>query len=399
MTATPRTGDYDSLQRLKTARWDFSSANTKYLTHNLHPYPAKFIPQIPNLLIQELSQPNDTVADIFCGSGTTLLEALQLKRNAIGIDANPIAALISKAKTTRLTDLDLHELANHRYACERLLDTILRMAKDSRPQNRSFVSSGWRPAPEVSQFWFLPHVVEELAELLTLISGVKRESASGLCKVAFSSIVVRVSKQDSDSRYVRRAKAIEAGATVRHYLHQLTSAITTAQEMSQAVDKDLTCQVLNANVLDHPQIEDLQLVVTSPPYPNAYSYHLYHRTRLLWLGYDAEGFKSSEIGSHRKYSAKGRARATANTFREEFETIFHWLRYKLEYRRYACFVIGDSRIDGERIDNASLLSAVAARSGFREVARIQRQIPSTRKALNPRIGGIHRENILILRKA
>ena len=92
---------------MKAVEWDFATANTAYLTHGLHPYPAKFIPQIPNALIQELSSVGETVGDIFCGSGTTLLEALQLKRHAVGIDANPLATLITKAKTTPLSALGL----------------------------------------------------------------------------------------------------------------------------------------------------------------------------------------------------------------------------------------------------------------------------------------------------
>src|SRR5580700_1541342 len=81
--------------------FDFAGSKTGYLTHGLHPYPAKFIPQIPERLIRELSDEGDTVADVFSGSGTTLVEALILNRNAIGIDANPLACLITKAKTTR----------------------------------------------------------------------------------------------------------------------------------------------------------------------------------------------------------------------------------------------------------------------------------------------------------
>ena len=72
-----------ALARLRRIDWDFPTAKTAYLTHGLHPYPAKFIPQIPNALIQELSSVGDTVADVFCGSGTTLLEALQLKRTRL----------------------------------------------------------------------------------------------------------------------------------------------------------------------------------------------------------------------------------------------------------------------------------------------------------------------------
>src|SRR5690242_19361578 len=81
---------------------DFHDSDTGYLTHALHPYPAKYIPQIPAALIQRLSKPGETVADIFCGSGTTLVEAMLNGRNAVGIDANPLACLIAQAKTARI---------------------------------------------------------------------------------------------------------------------------------------------------------------------------------------------------------------------------------------------------------------------------------------------------------
>ena len=113
-----------AIARLNAIGWDFPTAKTGYLTHGLHPYPAKFIPQIPNALIQELSSVGETIGDIFCGSGTTLLEALQLKRNAVGIDANPLAVLISKAKTTPLMESDFEELAAHRSTCARLLEVV-----------------------------------------------------------------------------------------------------------------------------------------------------------------------------------------------------------------------------------------------------------------------------------
>src|SRR5262245_57056681 len=90
-----------ALDTLIQVDWDFKTAKTTYLTHGLHPYPAKYIPQIPHSLIDELSVYGETVADIFCGSGTTLVEANLLGRNSIGIDANPLACLISEAKTTR----------------------------------------------------------------------------------------------------------------------------------------------------------------------------------------------------------------------------------------------------------------------------------------------------------
>ena len=396
-SAPPR-DNMAALARLELIEWDFASAKTSYLTHNLHPYPAKFIPQIPNALIQELSSVGETVADIFCGSGTTLLEALQLKRNAIGIDANPLAALISRAKTTPLTDSDFDELGIHRSACERTLEKAGSRTGDLFHDGQPFRSSGWRPTPKVCEFWFVPYVIEELAELRLLIDRVPSEAPRMLCAVTLAAIIVLVSKQDSDTRYVRREKSVEPGDTVRRYLSQLNAAALAAREMSDLLEDRFSCQVLDTDILEMPETSPFDLVVTSPPYPNAYSYHLYHRTRLIWLGFDPERFKKIEIGSHRKYSAKGRNRATPETFRKEFENIFHWLRDRLRDHRYACFVIGDSTIDRTRVDNASLLAAAGASAGFREVARISRTIAPTRKAFNPRIGSIKTENILILQK-
>ena len=386
------------LGRLKQIEWDFASAKTGYLTHKIHPYPAKFIPQIPNTLIQELSSVGETIADIFCGSGTTLLEALQLKRHAIGIDANPLATIISRAKTTRLKASDFEELMEHRRTCERLLRRVQERTRNLFHDGSPFRSVGWRPPREICEFWFAPHAVEELAELRVLINRVPIYVVRTLCSVAFSAIIVAVSKQDSDTRYVRREKRLEPGDTVRRYLRQLDATIPTVREMSNLVDDRYSCQLLTTNLLDSPETEPFELVVTSPPYPNAYSYHLYHRSRLLWLGHDPEQFKKIEIGSHRKYSARGRNRATPETFRAEFKRVFQWLQKRLRNHRHACFLIGDSIINGKHIDNTSILAEAGADTGFREVARIKRRILPTRKAFNPRIGNIKTENILILQK-
>ena len=390
--------DDPAIRRLQGISWDFATAKTGYLTHSLHPYPAKFIPQIPNALIQELSAVGDTVADIFCGSGTTLLEALQLKRHAVGVDANPLAVLISRAKTTPIDLPGLEQLQAHRDACRQVAAGIEPLTGDLFHDGQPFRSAGWRPAPELSEFWFEPHVVEELAELRNLIDTMTGEAERNLCTVVFSSIIVAVSKQDSDTRYVRRDKGLAPGDTIRRYLVQLDTAMAAVQELGALIDEQFSCRVLNTDVLEGPDTGAIDLVVASPPYPNAYSYHLYHRSRLAWLGHDPEDFKRIEIGSHRKYSAKGRNRATPETFQQEFQCIFQWLHGRLRDGGYVCLVIGDSTIRGERLDNASLLADVGATTGLREVARIERTIAPTRKAFNPRIGKIKDEKILILRK-
>jgi hypothetical protein len=382
--------------KLKEFDWSFSGAKTSYLTHGIHPYPAKFIPQIPNALIQELSSVGDTVADIFCGSGTTLLEALQLKRNAVGIDANPLAALISQAKVSTPTEDTLDELRAFRLECDLLASQIA--ANFSSKGTQPFVSEGWRPEPSVSEFWFIPHVVEELAEVRLRI-GKLSESAQLLAKTAFSAIIVAVSLQDSDTRYVRRDKAINPSDVVRRFCNALSSTIIASSEVADILEDRFNCRIVNSDILSAPDVGMIDLVVTSPPYPNAFSYHLYHRTRMLWLEQDQKRFKSEEIGSHRKYSAKGASGLSEDDYLREFTTIFRWLADRMRPGSHACFVMGDSTIRGRRIDNSNILSSAGYSAGFIEAARIDREILSTKKSFNPSHGRIKRENILILKRS
>lgn len=384
-TATP-----DNIRRLEALDWDFSDAKTDYLTHGLHPYPAKFIPQIPNALIQELSSVGETVADIFCGSGTTLVEALMLKRHAVGTDANPLACLITEAKTTFFKNGDIEYLSALVGRAETLAQMIYGEDQDLLFPTGVFSSQAPRPVSDAILFWFEPFVIEELAEILQSCREIPSKSARTIALTAFSSIVVAVSRQDSDTRYVRRQKQIKRGDTARRFSRALADAIHAVSEFTELVEPRFTCKVHNSNILDLPDIGKVQLVVCSPPYPNAYSYHLYHMTRMLWLGMNQAQFKREEIGSHRKY---GRKSASIQMFKDEMLTILQWLTSHLEKGRYACFVVGGSA-DAQDITSVNLLSHAASLNGFCERGRISRL--RSHSALDDAVP--ERQTILILQR-
>jgi len=68
-------------------------------------YHGNFIPQIPNQLIRRYTKENDTVLDLFMGSGTTLFECEKLNRNYIGFDINTEIIDFVKSKMTETKNI------------------------------------------------------------------------------------------------------------------------------------------------------------------------------------------------------------------------------------------------------------------------------------------------------
>jgi len=63
-------------------------------------HPAKMLPAIAATAITRYSEPGDLVADPMCGIGTTLVEAVHLGRDAVGVEYEPRWARIAAANIT-----------------------------------------------------------------------------------------------------------------------------------------------------------------------------------------------------------------------------------------------------------------------------------------------------------
>lgn len=79
-----------------TTVWDFPIRGS-WATHKSD-YRGNFAPQIPRNLILRYSMENELILDPMVGSGTTLIEARLLNRNAIGYDINPTAIEITRER-------------------------------------------------------------------------------------------------------------------------------------------------------------------------------------------------------------------------------------------------------------------------------------------------------------
>lgn len=369
----------DRLKSLFATDWDFPDSDKSESIHSIHPYPAKFIPEIPRALIDTLGVPKGSwVFDPFCGSGATLLEAQLAGIPSVGVDVHPIACLISKVKTRPLSN--------------DFLSVASRVALEAR------LSTAPVTVPSIPNLdhWFQAHVQEEVTKLLTRIEAVKTRNVRDALRVALSSILVRVSNQDSDTRYAAVDKMItreDVYSTFSTACERLWNAKTAHKPRCRKA------RVLNQDILTVTP-DDIEvpvgLVVTSPPYPNAYEYWLYHKYRMFWLGYDPLKVKAQEIGARAHYFKKNPP--TVDDFKAQLAYLMILLKETMVKRGHVCIVIGRSKIHGQIIDNAGLVTEVALQYGFTSVASIPRRIATSRKSFNLSHAKIKTEHLLIFRK-
>jgi len=362
--------------QLASVEWDFKNRVGRSAIEGLHPYPAKFIGEIPRALLEILPVPaGAAVLDPFCGSGTTLVECQRKGLPSYGIDLNPIACLMARVKTQPVAK-----------GLESSISAVLLEAK----------SSSHPRIPKIPNLdhWFEPDVQYALAALTGAIAETP-EAHRDILRLVLSSIIVRVSNQDSDTRYA----AVNKGVTVEQVFSAYAKAAHRVNEVLSSRDYELSpAQVSEADTLAfhaeairHP----IGLVITSPPYPNAYEYWLYHKYRMWWLGFDPLFVKSREIGA-RAHFFKGN-RHTADNFTYQMAKTFELLKQVVIQGGFVCFIVGRSRIHGELVNNAKAIESVGQMAGFGRVYEGERVLSANRKSFNLSHANIKTETILVLR--
>ncbi len=366
--------------------WDFSKALTNTSTNAFHPYPAKFIPQIPKYFVEQFSEPGDVIYEPFLGSGTTAVEANIMGRNVIGNDANELAVLISKVKTTPISLQHLNNL-------ESLLNNIYNKIFLLYSGNKIEIK---KPDIINLDLWFKDYVINELVLIKEEIEKLEDKTLRDFCLVAFSGIIINVSNQDSDTRYVRVHKNIKQFETYDRFARQLNKL----KKIMIISYKQLENGYSNFKVADtrmdgiFPD-NSANLTITSPPYPNAYDYHLYHKYRLFWLGMNQRELRQNEIGAHSDYSKKNGA--NENDFMKDMEKCFINIGRILKPGSYCVLLIGDSILKGRKIHNNEILKKSAKNTSLNFIVEYTRTLNPLKKSFNPKIGNIKTEKIMLFK--
>jgi DNA modification methylase len=384
--------------RFQTLDWTFETAATNYLSHDIHPYPAKFIPQLPQQIIQLLTGRGERIWDPFGGSGTTALEGTLLDRFCLSTDVNPLAAIVGLAKTTTLSIEDERTLGAFGAELASLCaDNIEFTAILERTRMRW---SSYVPAIPNIDAWFHSIAIEELGYLRWRVQEMETEPVKNLCLAAFSRSVLRASYQDSETRYVAKRREVCRGEPLRAFAMHLSAIFKKARSLSSLLHfrkaefrtVDLRHREAVQNIVQRNSID---LIVTSPPYANATDYHLYHRFRLFWLGYDPRSLANREIGSHLRHQKQNTG---FTDYLSEMKSCLENMFFALRHGRYCGLVLGDSIFKGTTYSASEAITKIAKEVGFSHVVTIDRALHSTKRSFISPARRLRTEQVVILCK-
>lgn len=353
--------------------WDFADSTTTDQRYRIHPYPARFIPEIPRELIKSIGVPAHTaVLDPFSGSGTTAIEAQRIGHPAYGVDLNPIATLISSV------------LAKGPYSG--LVDKADRMVSETKS-----LKSYERPDIPNLDHWFKVPFIKSISSLMLQIDKLADGEDRDALRFALSANLVKASNQDSDTRYA----AVEKSYTVELFHRDFLRTCKQLEELAQ-LGGNQPCEFFteDSRTFNYEGLErEIGLVVTSPPYPNAYEYWLYHKYRMWWLGFDPLAVKEAEIGARPKYFRKNPE--TPEDFMNNISSIVGGISTRLHPKGNLCWVVGSSMIHGVEIDNASLLVEAHEKHGLKPLCQLGRSIRMGKKSFNLSNSRQTKEEILV----
>ena len=378
------------------------SANTTYLTHNFHSFPGKFIPQIPDLLIRQFSREGDTVFDPFCGSGTTLVEAKLSSRHSIGTDIHPLSVFMSKVKTTKIDGKELDNIPAFLKLVEKRLDNFYAQSRSSETLldyvDQSFLNEDFSyriPEFPNRDHWFENQVLHELAIIRASIATQDCNSDfRDFLLLALSSVIVSVSNQDSETRYAAVKKEIPRKYPFLLFKNKLLNMRERMKEFdlkasecrAQAIVGDCRKKCLTPD-------DSVDLIVTSPPYPNTYDYYLYHKMRMFWLDMDWESAKFNEIGSRLRHSSQ---REGIESYINDMVKCFEHFNQTLRPEKPFVIVIGDSVIRKEFLKGDEIVDGLAEKTGFKVLDEIHYDLSYASKTFNPAFRNKSKQEHIIL---
>lgn len=390
-----------SFKKLKPdPKWSFSQfqrSETTKMSHSYHRYPAKFIPQLVDKLVDKYTDEGDLVCDPFGGCGTTLVQSKIKGRKSIGFDINPVAKLITDTKTRAINPEKL--------AKARLYFTS-KYEKNKKKKNVTVHN-------DRIYYWFDKKVVAKLDTVYKTISSMSDSEVRRFFLCSFSHVLKNCSRWLMKSIKPTIDKTKIFPDPEESFLRHLDSMIKKNESFYNLL-KDSGRLRIPAEMRLWNSVKKLplknrsvDLIVTSPPYVTSYEYADLHQLSLLWFGEDKKNFNNwdkkviegfaefkkqfigsshkkergidfgskiaSQIVADLKIKDRSLSQSVASYFSDMYSAFSEMYRI-LKNNKNACVIIGNTELQGVPILNAQVATEQMVNLGFKRLELIKREI-------------------------
>ncbi len=408
----------------KELDWTFQNEDTREFSHVYHDYPARMIPQIPRKIISLLNEKEGNfLFDPYCGSGSTLVEGLLAGLNVIGTDINPLAKLISEAKTeyTILPSVLLDEIENF---------VQFTFAPKGNPKIIN---------KENLDFWFKAGVVKKLGLIIRYISKIKDQRIKKFFEVSASETIRESSNTRKNEfklyRYSQEKLVKhnpDSFAIMKEKLYRNFKGYEAFYEKMIERGYRPTSKVhllSTVNRIPREKISEnsIDLVITSPPYGDSHTtvaYGQYSRLSSEWLGIlkqnvDSMSMGGKKIQKHVIFNCDELDTALDDVKevnpRRSLEVCSYYFDLNNSIKNvsnviknggYACYVVANRRVAGILLPTDKAIECFFESNGFTTFQTFTRNIPNKRmpsKNSPSNVAGktvetMSKEYIIIMRK-
>jgi len=370
--------------------WQFADADTRYLTHSIHRYSGKFIPQIARTAIELLTSDGALILDPYCGSGTTMLEAALTGRRSIGIDLSPLAVLISRVKTTPVGySRTSSEIQRVRERLAPVFEPQLGLweSRCSQPEGLEDTEPDFRISDPWYTKWFQAEALEQLVAIYREVVGIVDDDVRHIGLVAFSDILRKSSNAHSgypNVMFDRNRGPVQPpwSSFIARFeeIARLVEGLPGFADSIQPIvlEGDATSLNLDAGSID--------AVITHPPYIGSVPYAEYGSLSLKWLGCEPRDLDRRLTGGRRQ------TRDVVERFRAGFAGMLVESHRVLRKGGHLFMLVGSPTVSGKRIDLAEMSKELADAAGFGTV------ISAVREGMNRRANLMSQEDVLFFRK-
>lgn len=354
----------DTKKRLKFTE---SNNSQNYATHGFFRYFGKLPPVVINHILDfglEKS-PNGLVVDLMCGSGTSIVESMLRGNSSIGVDVNPLSALITKVKTTFIPTDNIRDELN---ILKRKIERDLKKISENKPPK--YIDGETVDFPN-KEYWFTKSAENTIICIKHYINQIEQSDLKDFFLIALLGIIRRISNASPRTGrifHIGKDNDVDVYLAFNKKVEEMIVGLSELEAKVKTKDKTIICADARKTGLDENMAS---LVIAHPPYFALYKYSSdVLRFELEWAGIDRKKIVKSEIQDGFKTTKI----ETFENYVSDMKDIFAEAQRILLPNHLFCLVVSDSTLGDTLLPCVERLSEAAESVGLEKHEHFIRDI-------------------------